>query len=201
MIPDELAGYGPFFALETAAGDGWRPFAGDLGDRTAQTQSELERRFDHSVEPQVAASLAHLSLVARLISPALAIAGLTGTVPDLRTANVRWKPRLGGPPPLAVLDATLHPLARFHELVLATVDDMGEALVRSAHIRRGNVASAVASAGRLCPPAAALAAGLLAELEPTSRDPQGFRRTSCCLYYRLDPRAGVCGDCVLVRNA
>ncbi|MCX5214120.1 (2Fe-2S)-binding protein [Kitasatospora sp. NBC_00240] len=23
-----------------------------------------------------------------------------------------------------------------------------------------------------------------------------FRRTSCCLYYRIGPRAGICGDCV-----
>ncbi|MFB6888647.1 (2Fe-2S)-binding protein [Kitasatospora sp. NPDC056327] len=26
-----------------------------------------------------------------------------------------------------------------------------------------------------------------------------FRRTSCCLYYRIGPRAGVCGDCCFTR--
>lgn len=200
MIPDELAGYGPFFALASATGEGWRPFPGDLADRTAQTRSELERRFGNAVGPRVAGSLTHLSLVARLVSPVLAIGGLTGAIPDFRVANLRWKPQRGGPAPLAVVDDTLHPPERLPDLVLATVEEVGRTLVDSRHIRRGNVASAVASAGRLCPPAAALAAGLLIELEPTSPDPHGFRRTSCCLYYRLDPRAGVCGDCVLQRD-
>lgn len=27
----------------------------------------------------------------------------------------------------------------------------------------------------------------------------GFRRTSCCLYYRIGPQAGVCGDCCFTR--
>ncbi|MDY0813264.1 (2Fe-2S)-binding protein [Kitasatospora purpeofusca] len=27
----------------------------------------------------------------------------------------------------------------------------------------------------------------------------GFRRTSCCLYYRVGPQAGVCGDCCFTR--
>lgn len=199
MIPEGLGSYGPFFALATPQGAGWQPFPGDLGDRAAQTRSDLERRFGHPVEPRVAASLAHLSLAARLISPALAIGGMVGAVPDLRAANLRWKPQLGGPAPLAVVDDTLHPVESLHHLVLSTVEQIGEGLVHSPHVRTGNVASAVASAGRLCPPATALAAGLLAELEPASPEPAGFRRTSCCLYYRLGPRAGLCGDCILAR--
>ncbi|MFD0350331.1 (2Fe-2S)-binding protein [Kitasatospora aburaviensis] len=27
----------------------------------------------------------------------------------------------------------------------------------------------------------------------------GFRRSSCCLYYRVGPAAGVCGDCCFTR--
>ncbi|MFE6747888.1 (2Fe-2S)-binding protein [Kitasatospora purpeofusca] len=32
-----------------------------------------------------------------------------------------------------------------------------------------------------------------------SRTGTGFRRTSCCLYYRVGPQAGVCGDCCFTR--
>jgi hypothetical protein len=199
VIPAGLTAYGPFFALAVVSGDGWLPFPGDVDDRVKQTQTELERRVGHPVEGRVAASLAHLSLVARLVSPALAIAGTEGLIPDLRPENLRWKPQLGGPAPLGVVDDTLHQPERLPELVLTTVDAVGSALVRSPRIRTGNVASAIATVGRLCPPAEPFARRILGAYEPTSPVPQGFRRTSCCLYYRVDPRAGLCADCVLRR--
>ncbi|MEU6239354.1 (2Fe-2S)-binding protein [Kitasatospora sp. NPDC047058] len=72
----------------------------------------------------------------------------------------------------------------------------------------GNAASALAGALRMLGPRAApgRARALVAEL--LERPPlagtgtlrgAGFRRTSCCLYYRVGPGAGVCGDCCFTR--
>lgn len=200
MIPAGLGAYGPFFALSTADGPGWEEFPEDLAGRVAQTRAELERRSGHRVEHRVAASITHLGLAARLVAPALAVAGLTGSVPDLRPSNLRWRPQPGGAVPLAVVDDTLRP-PDLRTYLLDTVDAIGAAMVGSQHIRDGNVASAIATAGRLCPPAEPFARALLQVHEPTSPVPQGFRRRSCCLYYRVDGRAGYCADCVLASRS
>jgi hypothetical protein len=56
-----------------------------------------------AVELRVAASVAHLGLVARIISPYLALAALEGWVPErLALADLRWQPALGGPYPLSL---------------------------------------------------------------------------------------------------
>ena len=86
----------------------------------------------------------------------------------------------------------------------------------SAHVLWGNVASSLSGAGRVLDPARprsrpallGLLGGLLAReplagtgrllrLEQDRPDTEwGFRRRSCCLYYRI-PGGGTCGDCVL----
>lgn len=53
-----------------------------------------------AVEVRVAASVGHLGLAARLLSPELAAAVLHGTLLDHTLAAVRWQPVLGGPAPL-----------------------------------------------------------------------------------------------------
>ncbi|MFF2351420.1 (2Fe-2S)-binding protein [Kitasatospora sp. NPDC058115] len=81
---------------------------------------------------------------------------------------------------------------------------------------RGNAASALAGALRVLDAQTAHAAphgtarALVAEVlghpplagtGTLTATPAGtaFRRTSCCLYYRLGPQAGVCGDCCFTR--
>ncbi|BBA95315.1 hypothetical protein RVR_130 [Actinacidiphila reveromycinica] len=118
-----LAELGPFFAVEAAeavgaigtdgaASGGWRSMA-ELADgsdvsaaRVAAVREVLARdggqRAD-AVEERVAASVAHLGLVARLLSPYLALAVLYGRVPErVRLRDLRWRPVLGGPYPLAL---------------------------------------------------------------------------------------------------
>lgn len=75
----------------------------------------------------------------------------------------------------------------------------------------GNVASAVAAAGRLLALArpelrsetTALTHSVLSDprlsktgaYRPAATPLDGYRRATCCLYYQL-PGAGICGDCV-----
>ncbi len=86
----------------------------------------------------------------------------------------------------------------------------------SGHVLRGNVASALAGSARVLDTArpgsrpavlgvlgallahpALAGTGRLLLLEPGVADTEwGFRRRSCCLYYRV-PGGGTCGDCVL----
>jgi hypothetical protein len=56
-----------------------------------------------AVEARVAASVVHLGLVARVVAPYLALAVLYGRVPRrVPLADLRWRPALGGPYPLAL---------------------------------------------------------------------------------------------------
>ncbi|MDH6709655.1 hypothetical protein P3T27_006403 [Kitasatospora sp. MAA19] len=105
---------------------------------------------------------------------------------------------------------------RLYEAVLVGQLEPLAAAVRSAvplsaRLLAGNAASALAGTLRVLDahapgPARALVAELLARppLAGTgtlSAGPRGaaFRRTSCCLYYRVGPGAGVCGDCCFSR--
>ncbi|MEU0599440.1 (2Fe-2S)-binding protein [Streptomyces sp. NPDC006393] len=172
-------------------------------------------------EPRVAASVAQQALMARLWSTVLGCAVLYGRIPDLDPRLLRWDPAGSAPDDLwlttvrglpadadtvadAVLVGHLRPLA---------------AALRVRHrlapgLARGNAASALAGAARqlarLAPEhgrpragdhARDLAARLLAHplLAGTgTSDDRGFRRRSCCLYYRV-PGGGVCGDCCFTR--
>ncbi|TCK21018.1 (2Fe-2S)-binding protein [Pseudonocardia endophytica] len=101
-------------------------------------------------------------------------------------------------------------------LVAPLVDAVRSLVPVSAHVLWGNVASSLSGAGRVLDPArpgarpallgvlaglmdrAPLAGtGRLLRLEEDRPDTEwGFRRRSCCLYYRV-PGGGLCGDCVL----
>jgi hypothetical protein len=123
-----LAELGPFFAVRThgaraadpeeggtppaAARAPWRSM-GELTDgpdvlagRVAAVRGLLAAgggQPPEAVEPRVAASVTHLGLVARVVSPYLALAVLHGRVPlALRLADLRWQPTLGGPYPLSL---------------------------------------------------------------------------------------------------
>ncbi|MDT8913376.1 (2Fe-2S)-binding protein [Amycolatopsis sp. PS_44_ISF1] len=225
----DLTGLGPFFAVHTHASDAgptppWHPLdelVSDedvLGSRIASVRTALAGgRPDDAVEWRVAASVTHLGLVARLLSPALAFAVRDATVLGLDPATTWWEPVPGGAVPLSVRPPPGPP-----EPDGALVDALAEQVLDGpirlltglfpvpGTVGWGNVASAVNGAATMLGTdrpewtdrAQGLAAALLGRtpLRSTSTRVDGrFRRRSCCLIYRAAPsgRGGVCGDCVL----
>jgi hypothetical protein len=226
---------GPFFVLETdpppaTVADGappWRPFA-DLTDDPAVTNARIDairlgiaergRLALDAVPRRAAASLAHLGLCSRLISPSLGSALLGGVVPDLR--GLWWRDVLGPVPmtlpgaqgdevdaddPIAVADALSVQLQVGP--VAALTAAIATAGAVSSRLLWGNVASAAAGAVRMFASASpahapvAYAVGhRLVEQVPLTRTGDwtgtAFRRSTCCLYYKV-PGGGYCGDCVL----
>ncbi|MFK0170596.1 (2Fe-2S)-binding protein [Streptomyces sp. NPDC090306] len=226
-----VARFGPFFALEThprgmGPDEVWQPLSVPLlaarvaavGDRLAMAGGLPPG----AVEPRVAASVTHLGLAARILSPALAVAVLYGRVLAPRLTDLRWQQVIGAPVPLSlpddvVLDTPVGVGA--DELSRRLLDGplrelaalMGEFSL-SRHILWGNTASAVNGAATMIaasrPDLAQRTRALTARLfdQPpllgagATRDGV-FRRRSCCLIYRAAPggRGPVCGDCVLAR--
>ncbi|HEX3491111.1 MAG TPA: (2Fe-2S)-binding protein [Streptosporangiaceae bacterium] len=210
------AAIGPFFAPGTAAaGPGWRPAAALYPDGFV---AGARRRLPEA-EPRVAASIAQQGYAARLWSPVLAAGLLAGIVPDLAGLQLRDQeaaplelalPRAAGwraadPAALADLSYRVVVTAHLEPLASALAGQLADGLLW------GNAASALTGAlgvlARARPdlrqPVTTLAATLLARgrLADTGQlgvtgDGLGFRRRSCCLYYRL-PGGGLCGDCGL----
>ena len=235
---DDLAGLGSFFAVDShpvgaAPARPWRPVRelaqrpGLLLRRIALVRAALAARDGQppgEIELRVAASVAHLGLVARLVAPALG-AAVTGHRVDMRLDVLWWQDTLGGPVPLSIPVAG--PLAepagggardtaeilprRFLDEVIAPVTRTTRELVPiSSRVLWGNVASGINAAASQ---AAASRPDLTGSAWQAARDwfaspllggerhPPGpaFRRSSCCLIYRVAsgrPTA-VCGDCVL----
>ena len=229
---DQVSALGPFFAFEThdpgsPLAEPWRPMRelttdpGVLAARVRALRAQLAAsggRPAEEVEWRVAASVAHLGLVARLVSPALAAAAILGVALPVGLDGARWQPLPGGMFPLSLPEPpeqlpAAEPLpvaglaARLGELLLdRPVRELAGAvrsLSVSERILRGNAASALggavtvlaaspqttdAQAGR----ARAVAALLLDH--PYLRGAAGtdaggrFRRRSCCLLYRASPR-------------
>ncbi|MGW5904503.1 (2Fe-2S)-binding protein [Streptomyces althioticus] len=168
-------------------------------------------------EARVAASVAHQGLAARLWSVALGCAALHGPVPDLAPDTLRWDPEGSAPDDLHLPEVRPLPgdAATLAAVVLHGHLEPLSAALRARHrvapaLLRGNAASALAAAAREItrharPEAAARAARLSRELlahpglsGAGGFTATGFRRRSCCLYYRV-PGGGVCGDCCFVR--
>lgn len=198
---------------------------GPLSDRVAATRQTLASRGGRAVgeiEPRVAASAVHLALVARLVAPALGAAVL-GLAVDMRLGQLWWQDQLGGPVPLSVPEPAAvgvagrkaaaperWDLALLDEAVAPVTAAIARLVPVSSRVLWGNVASAVnaaaAQVARQRPDLAAAAWQAAARLfaGPSLRSEPGppgpaFRRSSCCLFYRLAPGdpAAVCGDCVL----
>jgi hypothetical protein len=227
-VLDDLTALGPFFAVAShppaaAPSAPWRPASeltspsGPLRGRIASAREALAARGGRpagEVEARVAASAVHLGLIARLVSPALGAAVLRGQV-DMHPAGLWWQDVTGGPVPLSVPAGGAGNPGEWDQLLLdETVAPVTAAVARlvpvSGRVLWGNVASAVnaaaAQVARQRPDLAGdawRAAGRLLG-RPRLRDephPPGpaFRRSSCCLFYRLAPGnpSAVCGDCVL----
>ena len=203
----------------------WRPVAELLADpapRVEQVRAYLASGVGvtpSAVEPRVAASVMHLGLVARLVSPWVGLAARDGALPPVSAHDLRWIPALGGGFDLSVASGALD---RERPASLAAwagglVEDLLQPLLDAVHgspaVLWGNTASAVNGAvlagsaahpelaARLRTVADALLAALPAPGVHSGRvGTRDFRRRSCCLIYRVGgaarPRA-LCGDCVL----
>jgi ferric iron reductase protein FhuF len=228
----DLAAFGPFFAVDTHTTDSlphepWHVMSELVNDSDVLMQRVLAVRaglaaiagqVPGAVELRVAASVAHLGLVARLVSPALAVAVTSGVLLEVALPSTRWQRVLGGAFPLSLdagtdasdydmnLESTPERLACLlaSRVLDGPVRDLVEVTMSLSVSRRvlwGNVASAVNSAASMiatCKPTWAdrsltIASLLLGQppLRGTSAGPAGrdFRRRSCCLIYRAAPDA------------
>jgi hypothetical protein len=231
-VIEEIAALGPFFGVRThPVGEApplpWQPMdERQLGERVTAVRGWLAAAGGQptgSVELRVAASVAHLGLAARLVSPALAAAVLHRRPLSCDLGDLRWQPVLGGPVPLSLpADAFGAPrtrksdgpgllLGRLVDGPLAELARRFEQFGVSPHILLGNTASAVNGAATMIAAARPRLALRTAEFTASllSRPPLraqygrasdgGFRRRSCCLIYRAAPsgRGALCGDCAL----
>jgi hypothetical protein len=231
-VLDTLATAGPFFTLDAdpppaaVAADrpAWHRFQtllddpALLGARVAAVRAALAGRAGRDVaeiDRRAAASLAHLGLTSRLVSPVLGAALLAGELVELDAATLWWRDVLG-PVPLAAPGLTTRPVHPRDAATVATVLTTGPAgaLVEafagcgvSRRVLRGNLASATAGALSMLRQIPSVGPAVPQEFGPAlfaqpglrgtgEYGPTGFRRNSCCLYYRI-PGGGLCGDCVL----
>lgn len=221
----DIALLGPFFAVQVGPAPdphaGWRALTWLYTDPEPLRRriAEVGRALD-TEESRVAASLTFQSLAARIVSPPLALAALHSVALDVDPDRLYWRPAASGPWPLLVPDPVGQPtddaghaaavlgqalIERHLRPLLATVTGLVEV---AEPLLWGNAASSVAAALRIVGehrPTAATAATRLAravlDTGPlagtwTGALPAGFRRRSCCLYYRT-PGGGLCGDCGL----
>ncbi|MEU6172328.1 (2Fe-2S)-binding protein [Streptantibioticus parmotrematis] len=237
VTPEEaarVAALGPFFAFEvhpkgSAAPEPWRvlsdlfePGSGAFAERVAAVRAFLAAgggRAPEEIEERVAASVTHLGLVSRLLSPVLGCAAALGRIPSLDPERVRWQAELGGTFPLSLPEDAFGsggdvPLSAVVDGVLRPLEAVALPMSVSPHILRGNAASALNGAARAATHSSsphadrvrAVASELLGDpyLADAFSDEDGtFRRRSCCLIYRAAPggAGGLCGDCVLAGDA
>jgi len=118
---EQLAALGPFFAAGTHRPDvaptaPWRPMSelaedpAILTDRVHAARALLAAGGGQDVEAvelRVAASVIHLGLVARVVSPLLALAVLQGRTSPIALHDLRWQPTSGSTFPLSIADTVL----------------------------------------------------------------------------------------------
>lgn len=204
----EISSYRGFFAL-TVGGDaaGWHPVAQSYADGFTDLVEATARRY-HTTDLRIGASLVHLGHATRLWSPVLACALSHGVVPDLgdlQRADDGAQLRLPAPVgfPTSSPDALYRLVVQEHMQRFAAGLRVGLAPALLA----GNLASALIGAAQALLAVrpdlgarsaemvrALLGTGVLAGSGAVTGPPLGFRRRSCCLFYRL-PGGSVCGDC------
>ena len=200
--------------------------SGLMAGRIASVRAALAKRGGlglDAIEPRVAASAVHLGLTARLAAPVLGAAVL-GCPLDVRPGGLWWQEVTSGPVPLSAPAPA--PGARadgpgpasddwdrvlFDEVLAPVTAAIARLVPVSGRVLWGNVASAVNAAAvqvagqrpDLAGDAWQAASRLLGSpWLRAERQPPGpaFRRSSCCLFYRLQAQgnqSAVCGDCVL----
>jgi hypothetical protein len=207
----DVSSYGGFFAL-TVGGDaaGWHPVGLYYADGYADLVDATVSRY-RTTEVRIGASLVHLGHAARLWSPVLACALGHGVIPDLSgLQRADDGARLRLPEPVGERVAPSPEL-----LYRAVVQNHLERLEAGLRVKlapgllSGNIASALVGASRALlsvrPDLRQTIVGITSLLLGTGRlagsgvinsADLGFRRRSCCLFYRM-PDGGKCGDCPL----
>ncbi len=181
-VMHDLAAFGPFFTVEThtpnsRAREPWHVMSEVVEDREVLMERVLAVRAalaaaggqaPDAVELRVAASVTHLGLVARLVSPTLAVAVVSGELLGVDLVSTRWQRVLGGAFPLSIpLDAGRkardrdpNPEPRPERLACLLANRVLDGPVRdlvtatlsfsvSRHVLWGNVASAVNGAASM----------------------------------------------------
>ncbi|MBW0104878.1 (2Fe-2S)-binding protein [Pseudonocardia sp. KRD291] len=197
---------------------------GPLADRIARVRAGLgsDERVAASIAFQgLVARLVSAPLAAVVLHGVLPDLGGLCRVPG---GEDPWAPCLAGPGGTSTPDPVEDPggaaAVLGDELLDAQLVPLLEAVRGlvpvSGHVLRGNVASALAGSARVLDTARRASrpallgvlgavldrpslsgTGRLLRLEPGAADTEwGFRRRSCCLYYRV-AGGGTCGDCVL----
>lgn len=224
----ELAALGGYFGLDVdTAGQGrcLPEFFTDavIGDQVRRTRAAVAASVGcgpADIPIRMAASSFQLGVAARLLSPVIGAALCLGAVPVLDMRSLRWIPADGHAPRFAVAGPTWTPADTtisaqlISASVVAVLTELGTRLhtlvALSPRVTLGNLSSAANGAVTVLAMSRpgleasgrALVRALL-DIEPlagTGDFVDGrFRRNSCCLYYQA-PKAGLCGDCVLVEG-
>jgi iron complex transport system ATP-binding protein len=215
---ETLASISPCFTATTGdrGPSRWRPVHDlyDYADALAGVVGHVGARIG-TTEYRVAASTLYLGYAARLWSLALGGIVRTGILPDvdrLLWRDVDGRIDLHLPDAVGWVDDDLDELVEVaREMVLGRHMEPMIAAIRaaepmSARLLRGNTASALIGAARVLDGEAGTVAVKLAEtilldqrlVDTVDREGPGFRRRSCCLFYRT-PASGYCEDCVLTR--
>jgi hypothetical protein len=210
----EISSYKGFFTL-TVGGDaaGWHPVEQSYADGCADLIDATARRYRTS-DLRIGASLVHLGHATRLWSPVLACALGHGVVPDLKGlqraddgAQLRMPEPVGEAVGSPSADLLYRIVVQKHMEPLAA----GLRVKLAPTLLAGNIASALVGASRALLTArpdlrgpittvtnSLLDTGMLAGSGMITGPQLGFRRRSCCLFYRV-PGRSVCGDCVFRR--
>jgi FhuF-like iron-sulfur protein len=209
---------GAYFVVDVGGAPGWRPVSDLYADVGGVLDSLVTAYADRlrTGERRVAASILFQGYAARLWSPVLGCVALGMPPPDLAARRLRWRYRPGEPvglnlaPPEPAAEPV--PPMIVHEHLAPMVAALHRLTGVARNLLWGNASSALAGtltaldlAGVRTGAATAVVRGLLESaplrgtgvLASTGGRP-GFRRRSCCLYYRL-PGGGLCGDCCLTR--
>ncbi len=207
----QISSYKGFFALIVGgAGTGWHPVRQDYADGFAGLIDTTAKRY-HTTDLRIGASLVHLGHAARLWSPVLACALAHGVVPDLddlQRADDGAQLRIPEPTGIPVQDISAELLYRIVVQQHMQPFEGGLRVKLAPALLAGNIASALVGASRALLVArpdlrariveitdSLLDTGVLSGSGAISGSHLGFKRDSCCLFYRLPGRA-VCGDCV-----
>jgi hypothetical protein len=214
---------GPFFAVEThARGESkpppWQSMTalvganGTLAARVDAVRTALAQRAGREpadVEIRVAASVAHLGLIARLLAPAIGAIALGHSQVSLSLDHLWWQNTLGGPYPLSITPRPTSEVADAAPAVEAITVAIAERYAVSHRVLWGNVGSASNSAAQQISTARGdLRVAAHAATDSILADPRidggvlnagpVFRRCSCCLIYRIaNEHSATCGDCIL----
>jgi FhuF-like iron-sulfur protein len=222
-LSSDLTAFGPFFSVETHVRGGsvppqWQPMTVLIADtdvltaRVVGVRAALAHgagRQPEDVDIRVAASVAHLGLVARLLAPMLGAIALGHPPLPWSPDDLWWQNTLGGPYPLSVTPQPATRVPGPGPAVEAITAAMAERYRVSRHVLWGNIGSAANSAARLiCTARPELTATAHGAADAFLADPRIdggavragplFRRRSCCLIYRIaNDRGAACGDCIL----